>query len=139
LGERNSIGPFARIRPQTRTAEQVKVGNFVEIKKSQIGKGSKVNHLAYIGDTEMGERVNIGAGAITCNYDGAYKHQTVIGDDVFVGSDVQLVAPVSIGEGATIGAGATITRDAPAGELTLSRARQTTIQGWKRPSKKTGE
>ncbi len=139
LGERNSIGPFARIRPQTRTAEQVKVGNFVEIKKSRIGKGSKVNHLAYIGDTEMGERVNIGAGAITCNYDGAYKHQTVIGDDVFVGSDVQLVAPVRVGEGATIGAGATITRDAPAGELTLSRAKQTTIKGWKRPSKKTGE
>ncbi len=135
LGSGNSIGPFARIRPGTVTAEGVKVGNFVEIKKSVIGSGSKVNHLAYVGDTEMGARVNVGAGAITCNYDGAYKHKTVIGDDVFVGSDVQLVAPVRIGDGATIGAGATITKDAPAGELTLSRARQTTITGWKRPSK----
>jgi len=139
LGTGNSIGPFARIRPGTETADAVKVGNFVEIKKSRIGRGSKVNHLAYVGDTEMGERVNVGAGAITCNYDGAYKHQTIIGDDVFVGSDVQLVAPVRIGSGATIGAGATITRDAPAGELTLSRAKQTTIKGWKRPSKQQGD
>lgn len=139
LGEANNVGPFARIRPQTKTAAGVKVGNFVEIKKATIGAGSKINHLAYIGDTEMGERVNIGAGAITCNYDGAYKHLTRIGNDVFVGSDVQMVAPVSIGDGATIGAGATITKDAPAGELTLSRARQTTIEGWKRPSKNKEE
>lgn len=129
------IGPFARLRPGTVLAEKAKIGNFVETKKARIGKGSKVNHLSYIGDTEMGAEVNIGAGTITCNYDGANKHQTVIGDKVFVGSCTQLVAPVSVGEGATIGAGSTITKDAPAGELTLSRAKQMTMKGWQRPVK----
>jgi bifunctional UDP-N-acetylglucosamine pyrophosphorylase/glucosamine-1-phosphate N-acetyltransferase len=136
IGNAARIGPFARVRPETRLAERTHVGNFVEIKKSDIGAGSKVNHLSYIGDTTIGSRVNIGAGTITCNYDGANKHRTVIGDDVFIGSDTQLVAPVTIADGATIGAGSTITRDAPAGELTLSRAEQTTRHGWKRPVKK---
>lgn len=129
------IGPFARLRPGTVLAEKAKIGNFVETKKARIGKGSKVNHLSYIGDTEMGADVNIGAGTITCNYDGANKHKTTIGDKVFVGSCTQLVAPVSVGEGATIGAGSTITKDAPAGELTLSRAKQMTLKGWQRPVK----
>jgi len=135
IGVANRLGPFSRIRPGTVLARDVHVGNFVEIKNSQIDDGSKINHLSYVGDTTMGKRVNIGAGTITCNYDGANKHRTVIGDDVFVGSDTQLVAPVSVGNGATLGAGTTLTRDAPAGELTLSRARQTTISGWKRPLK----
>ena len=108
----------------------------METKKAVFGEGSKANHLSYLGDSTIGERVNIGAGTITCNYDGANKHQTVIGDGAFIGSDSQLVAPVMVGEGATIGAGSTVSRDAPAGELTLSRARQTTIKGWKRPVKK---
>lgn len=129
------IGPFARLRPGTVLEEKAKIGNFVETKKAHIGKGSKVNHLSYIGDTEMGDDVNIGAGTITCNYDGANKHKTVIGDAVFVGSCTQLVAPVTVGEGATIGAGSTITKDAPAGELTLSRAKQLTLKGWQRPVK----
>lgn len=129
------IGPFARLRPGTVLAENARIGNFVETKKARIGKGSKVNHLSYIGDTEMGAGVNIGAGTITCNYDGANKHKTVIGDKVFVGSCTQLVAPVSVGDGATIGAGSTITKDAPAGELTLSRAKQMTMKGWQRPVK----
>jgi len=129
------IGPFARIRPGTRLAAAAHVGNFVEIKNSQVGEGSKVNHLSYVGDSELGRRVNIGAGTITCNYDGANKHRTVIGDDVFVGSDTQLVAPVTVGAGATIGAGSTVTKDAPAGELTLSRAKQLSLSGWKRPTK----
>ncbi len=137
IGNAARIGPFARVRPETRLAERTHVGNFVEIKKSDIGAGSKVNHLSYIGDTTIGSGVNIGAGTITCNYDGANKHRTIIGNDVFVGSDTQLVAPVTIADGATIGAGSTITRDAPAGELTLSRAEQTTRRGWKRPVKKT--
>ncbi|MBT9538685.1 bifunctional UDP-N-acetylglucosamine diphosphorylase/glucosamine-1-phosphate N-acetyltransferase GlmU [Thiobacillus sp.] len=135
IGEANRLGPFSRIRPGTVLARDVHVGNFVEIKNSQIDDGSKINHLSYVGDTTMGKKVNIGAGTITCNYDGANKHRTVIGDDVFVGSDTQLVAPVSVGNGATLGAGTTLTRDAPAGELTLSRAKQTTIPGWKRPVK----
>ncbi len=129
------LGPFARVRPGTRLSEKVKVGNFVEVKNSSIGAGSKVNHLSYIGDTTMGTDVNIGAGTITCNYDGANKHRTVIGDRVFVGSDTQLVAPVTVEDGATIGAGSTITRDAPAETLTLSRSKQASIKGWKRPSK----
>ena len=129
------IGPFARIRPGTQCSDGARVGNFVEIKNSLIGRGSKVNHLSYIGDTTMGEAVNIGAGTITCNYDGANKHRTVIGDRAFIGSDTQLVAPVTVGEDATIGAGSTITRDAPAGELTLSRAPQKTRSGWQRPLK----
>ena len=136
IGNGCRIGPFARIRPETRLANDVHVGNFVEIKKSDVADGSKINHLSYVGDTTMGARVNIGAGTITCNYDGANKYRTIIGDEVFVGSDSQLVAPVRIGDGATIGAGSTITRDAPAGELTLSRAPQQTHPGWKRPTRK---
>jgi bifunctional UDP-N-acetylglucosamine pyrophosphorylase/glucosamine-1-phosphate N-acetyltransferase len=136
IGNAARIGPFARVRPETQLAEHTHVGNFVEIKKSDIGAGSKINHLSYIGDTTIGRDVNVGAGTITCNYDGASKHRTIIGDDVFIGSDTQLVAPVTIADGATIGAGSTITRDAPAGELTLSRAEQVTRRGWKRPVKK---
>lgn len=130
------IGPFARIRPDTILSENSKIGNFVEIKKSIIGKNSKVNHLSYIGDTDMGSNVNVGAGTITCNYDGANKHKTIIGDNVFVGSDTQLVAPVSIGKDVTIGAGATITKDVEEDVLVLSRSPQKTIKGWKRPVKK---
>ncbi len=136
IGAECVIGPFARIRPGTELAKGAKIGNFVEVKKSRIGEGSKVNHLTYIGDTTMGARVNIGAGTITCNYDGANKHRTEIGDDVFVGSDTQLVAPVKIGDGATIGAGATITKDVGDHELSLSRAPQKGVKGWKRPKKK---
>ncbi|MCW8840190.1 MAG: bifunctional UDP-N-acetylglucosamine diphosphorylase/glucosamine-1-phosphate N-acetyltransferase GlmU [Gammaproteobacteria bacterium] len=131
-----SVGPFARLRPGTHLAQKARVGNFVEVKNSEIGAGSKVNHLSYIGDTQMGSEVNIGAGTITCNYDGANKHRTVIGDRVFVGSDSQLVAPVAIGDGATIGAGSTITRDVPEEMLTLSRSGQKSIKEWKRPVKK---
>lgn len=130
------IGPFARIRPDTVLASRVKVGNFVEIKKSNIAEGSKINHLSYIGDTQMGANVNIGAGTITCNYDGAFKHQTVIGDDVFVGSDTQLIAPVNVENGATIGAGTTVTRNVGADQLVISRAPQKSISGWQRPRKK---
>lgn len=136
IGARSRIGPYARIRPDTVLAEQVHIGNFVEVKKSSVGQGSKINHLSYVGDSEVGAGVNIGAGTITCNYDGANKHKTVIEDDVFVGSDTQLVAPVRVGAGATIGAGTTITRDVPAGELALSRVHQKMLQGWKRPVKK---
>ena len=129
------IGPFARLRPETQLDENAKVGNFVEIKKSHIARGSKVNHLSYIGDTEMGENVNIGAGTITCNYDGAYKHLTKIGDNAFIGSNTALVAPIEIGSGATIGAGSTLSRNAEADKLTFTRAGQKTLDGWKRPSK----
>lgn len=139
IGEANRLGPFSRIRPGTTLARDVHVGNFVEIKNSQVDAGSKVNHLSYIGDTTMGKKVNIGAGTITCNYDGAYKHRTVIEDEVFVGSDTQLIAPVTVGKGATLGAGTTLTKDAPAGELTLSRAKQLTISGWTRPVKQKKE
>lgn len=132
-----TIGPFARIRPGTECADQVKIGNFVETKKTQIGSHSKINHLSYIGDTEMGRDVNIGAGTITCNYDGANKHKTVIEDDVFVGSNSQLVAPVKLARGTTLGAGSTITQDTPAGQLTLSRPKQISIKGWVRPVKKS--
>jgi bifunctional UDP-N-acetylglucosamine pyrophosphorylase/glucosamine-1-phosphate N-acetyltransferase len=138
IGNGSRIGPFARLRPEVRLADNTRVGNFVEIKKSDIGSGSKINHLSYIGDTTLGRDVNIGAGTITCNYDGAYKHRTVIGDKVFIGSNTQLVAPVEVQDGATIGAGSVITRDAPANELTLSRAPQQTRTGWKRPVKKSG-
>ncbi|MCU7960441.1 MAG: bifunctional UDP-N-acetylglucosamine diphosphorylase/glucosamine-1-phosphate N-acetyltransferase GlmU [gamma proteobacterium symbiont of Bathyaustriella thionipta] len=130
-----SIGPFARLRPGTQLASGVHVGNFVEIKNSHIQSGSKINHLSYIGDTDMGKAVNIGAGCITCNYDGAYKHRTHIGDHVFVGSDTQLIAPLRVEDGATIGAGSTISKDAPANKLTLSRAKQVTVSGWQRPAK----
>ena len=135
-GSNCEIGPFARMRPGAELANNVKVGNFVEIKKSTVADGSKVNHLTYIGDTEIGKGVNVGAGTITCNYDGANKHKTRIGDGAFIGSGVELVAPVDIGANATIGAGATITKEVPADELTIARAKQTTIRGWKRPVKK---
>ena len=130
------IGPYARIRPGTTLAADVHIGNFVEVKASSVGIGSKANHLAYVGDTSVGSNVNIGAGTITCNYDGAHKHRTVIGDNVHIGSDVQLVAPVTVGDGATIGAGATITRDVPSGELTYTEKKQVVKPGWKRPQKK---
>ncbi len=138
VGADGMIGPFARLRPGTELAEDVHVGNFVEIKKSRIAAHSKANHLAYIGDATIGSRVNVGAGTITCNYDGANKYQTVIEDDAFIGSDTQLVAPVTVGRGATLGAGTTLTKDAPPDTLTISRARQTSIPGWKRPVKQSG-
>ena len=135
IGAGSVIGPFARIRPGTVLAAGVHVGNFVEVKASQVGAGSKMNHLSYIGDSEIGTGCNIGAGTITCNYDGANKHKTVIGDDVFVGSDTQLVAPVTVGSGATIGAGSTITKNVEPGALALSRSPQIQRNGWKRPRK----
>jgi len=135
IGRDVSIGPFARIRPGTECDDQVKIGNFVETKQARIGRGSKVSHLSYICDTEMGSEVNIGAGTITCNYDGVNKFKTVIEDGVFIGSDTQLVAPVTVARNATIGAGSTITRDAPADKLTVSRAKQVTINAWSKPVK----
>ncbi|MBU4682260.1 bifunctional UDP-N-acetylglucosamine diphosphorylase/glucosamine-1-phosphate N-acetyltransferase GlmU [Cedecea davisae] len=131
-----TIGPFARLRPGAELAEGAHVGNFVEMKKARLGKGSKAGHLSYLGDAEIGDNVNIGAGTITCNYDGANKHKTIIGDDVFVGSDTQLVAPVTVARGVTIGAGTTVTRDVAENELVISRVKQTHIQGWQRPVKK---
>lgn len=136
IGAGCRIGPFARVRPETELADHVHIGNFVEVKKSRVASGSKINHLSYVGDSIVGSRVNIGAGTITCNYDGANKHQTVIGDNAFIGSDTQLVAPVSIGAGATIGAGSTITRNTPPDKLTLSRAKQISVDNWQRPVKK---
>jgi len=130
------IGPFARLRPGAELANNVKVGNFVEVKKSTIAEGSKVNHLTYIGDTEIGKGVNVGAGTITCNYDGANKHKTTIGDGAFIGSGVELVAPVRIGAGTTVGAGSTITKDVDDNQLVVERSRQITVPGWKRPTKK---
>lgn len=135
IGAASQIGPYARLRPGTQLGEDVHIGNFVEVKNSSVAAHSKANHLAYIGDATVGSRVNIGAGVITCNYDGANKFRTVIEDDVFVGSDSQLVAPVTIGKGATLGAGTTLTKDAPAGKLTISRPKQMTIEGWTRPVK----
>jgi bifunctional UDP-N-acetylglucosamine pyrophosphorylase/glucosamine-1-phosphate N-acetyltransferase len=135
IGAGSLIGPFARLRPGTELADHVHIGNFVEVKASRIGPGSKANHLSYIGDAEVGAACNIGAGTITCNYDGANKHKTIIGDDVFVGSDTQLVAPVTVGSGATIGAGSTITKDVPEGVLALSRSPQVAREGWRRPRK----
>ena len=135
VGDASIIGPYARLRPGTVLAEDVHVGNFVEIKNGQVAAHSKANHLAYIGDATIGSRVNIGAGTITCNYDGANKFRTVIEDDAFIGSDSQLVAPVTVGKGATLGAGTTLTKDAPAGKLTVSRPRQVTIENWTRPVK----
>ena len=137
IGRNCRIGPYARIRPGTSLEDDVHIGNFVEVKNSAIAAGSKANHLSYIGDAVVGSSVNIGAGTITCNYDGANKYQTVIEDDVFVGSDTQLIAPVRVARGSTIGAGSTITRDTPPDMLTLSRAKQLSIDGWKRPVKKT--
>ena len=136
VGEVSIIGPYARLRPGTVLAEDVHVGNFVEIKNGQVAAHSKANHLAYIGDATIGSRVNIGAGTITCNYDGVNKSRTVIEDDAFIGSDSQLIAPVTVGKGATLGAGTTLTKDAPAGKLTVSRSRQVTIENWSRPVKK---
>jgi bifunctional UDP-N-acetylglucosamine pyrophosphorylase/glucosamine-1-phosphate N-acetyltransferase len=135
-GDDCEIGPFSRLRPGSVLSGHVKVGNFVEVKNSHIAPHSKVNHLTYVGDATVGTGVNVGAGTITCNYDGANKHRTVIGDNAFIGSGTMLVAPVEVGAGATIGAGSTITKDAPAGELTVGRARQATIPGWQRPKKK---
>ena len=136
VGANCHIGPYARLRPGTKLQDEVHIGNFVEIKNSEIATQSKANHLSYIGDSSVGARVNIGAGTITCNYDGANKHRTVIEDDVFIGSDTQLIAPVTVGRGATIGAGSTITLDVPKNELTLSRPKQITVEGWQRPVKK---
>ena len=136
VGSDCSIGPFARLRSGTVLAKGARVGNFVELKETRMGEGSKANHLAYVGDAEIGRNVNIGAGVITCNYDGANKHKTLIGDDAFIGSDSQLVAPVEVGPGATVGAGSTLTGNAPAGKLTLSRSKQVTRDNWQRPQKK---
>ncbi len=135
VGSGSLIGPYARLRPGADLGEEVHIGNFVEVKNSRIAAQSKANHLAYVGDSSVGQRVNIGAGAITCNYDGANKHRTVIEDDVFIGTNCELVAPVKVGAGATVGAGTTLTRDAPAGSLVVSRVKQTAISGWKRPTK----
>lgn len=137
VGAASLIGPYARLRPGAALAENVHVGNFVEIKKAEVGVGSKVNHLTYIGDARIGKGVNVGAGTITCNYDGVNKSLTVIEDDAFIGSNTCLVAPVTVGAGATTGAGSVITKPAPAGELTLSRAKQVTLAGWVRPQKKS--
>ncbi len=135
-GNECDIGPLARLRPGAELSDNVKIGNFVEVKKSTIASGSKANHLSYIGDADIGKDVNVGAGTITCNYDGANKHRTTIGDGASIGSGVELVAPVDVGAGATIGAGSTISKSAPAGELTIERAKQVTVSGWKRPTKK---
>jgi bifunctional UDP-N-acetylglucosamine pyrophosphorylase/glucosamine-1-phosphate N-acetyltransferase len=135
IGAEAVVGPYARLRPGTELGARAHIGNFVEVKNSSIASDSKANHLAYIGDATIGQRVNVGAGTITCNYDGANKFRTVIEDDVFIGSDTQLVAPVTVGRGATLGAGTTLTRDAPPDQLTLSRTRQVVIPNWKRPLK----
>ena len=135
VGQGSKIGPYARLRPETVLAENVHIGNFVELKKSTVASFSKINHLSYIGDATVGAQVNIGAGTITCNYDGVNKFRTIIEDGVFIGSDTQLIAPVTVGKNATIGAGSTITRDSPENQLTLSRAKQMTLAGWKRPVK----
>lgn len=136
VGQHAQIGPFARLRPGTDLADHTKVGNFVETKKAVVGEGSKINHLSYVGDATLGRNVNVGAGTITCNYDGVNKHQTQIGDGVFVGSNTSLVAPVSLADNATIGAGSTITRDVAAGELSVARGKQRNIGNWQRPTRK---
>jgi bifunctional UDP-N-acetylglucosamine pyrophosphorylase/glucosamine-1-phosphate N-acetyltransferase len=136
VGDRSRIGPFARLRPMAELASDVHIGNFVEIKKSTVAVGSKINHLSYIGDATIGSKVNVGAGTITCNYDGVNKFRTVIEDNAFIGSDTQLIAPVTVGKGATIGAGSTITKDTPQEQLTLSRSKQISLKDWKRPEKK---
>ena len=136
IGAGARVGPFARLRPGAVLGDEVHIGNFVEVKNSTLAKGAKANHLAYLGDATVGERVNFGAGSITANYDGANKHRTVIGADVHVGSNCVLIAPVTLGDGATIGAGSTISKDAPAGQLTVARGRQVSLAGWKRPIKK---
>jgi bifunctional UDP-N-acetylglucosamine pyrophosphorylase/glucosamine-1-phosphate N-acetyltransferase len=136
IGRDSRIGPYARTRPGTELADEVHIGNFVEVKASTFGARSKANHLAYVGDSSVGSDVNIGAGTITCNYDGAHKHRTVIEDNVHIGSDVQLIAPVTVGRGSTIGAGATISKDVPPGGLTLTQKTQVTKPDWQRPRKK---
>lgn len=135
IGARAEIGPFARLRPGAQLGDEVHIGNFVEVKNSTLGRAAKANHLAYLGDTTVGARVNYGAGSITANYDGAYKHRSVIGDDVHVGSNCVLVAPITVGAGATIGAGSTVTKEVPAGQLTVARAKQVSLAGWQRPVK----
>jgi len=135
VGLNCNLGPFARLRPNAKLLDEARIGNFVEVKNTTLGKGSKANHLTYLGDAEIGSGVNVGCGTITCNYDGANKHKTIIGDNAFIGSGVELVAPVEVGEGATIGAGSTLGGSAPAGKLTLERAKTRTIDGWKRPQK----
>lgn len=135
IGDHCSIGPFARIRPGTELGDEAKVGNFVEIKKSKLGRHSKVNHLSYIGDSELGQGVNIGAGTITCNYDGVNKFNTIIGDNVFIGSNTALVAPVTVASGATVGAGSVITKDVAEKQLAIARGRQSNLDGWQRPQK----
>jgi len=135
VGAGSIIGPFARLRPGAALAAEVHIGNFVEVKNSSLAVGAKANHLAYVGDATVGARVNIGAGTIIANYDGANKHHTTIGDDAHTGSNSVLVAPITVGEGATIGAGSTVTRSVPAGKLTVARAKQMTLDGWKRPTK----
>jgi bifunctional UDP-N-acetylglucosamine pyrophosphorylase/glucosamine-1-phosphate N-acetyltransferase len=135
MGQACVIGPYARTRPGTVLGADVHLGNFVEVKNSVIADHSKANHLAYVGDADVGSKVNIGAGTITCNYDGANKYRTIIEDEVFIGSDTQLVAPVRVGRGATLGAGTTLTKDAPAGQLTVSRSKQISLEHWKRPVK----
>ena len=136
IGTQGQVGPFARLRPGAELLSDAQVGNFVEVKKTTLGRGSKASHLSYLGDAQIGDGVNIGAGTITCKYDGVNKHQTVIEDGVFVGSNTSLVAPVSIGEGATLGAGSTITRDVQKQQLAVARGRQTTIDNWKGPRDK---
>jgi len=135
VGAGSLVGPFARLRPGAELGEEVHIGNFVEVKNSTLAKGAKANHLAYLGDATVGERVNYGAGSITANYDGANKHRTVIGDDVHIGSNCVLIAPVSIGAGGTVGGGSTISKDTPAGQLSVARGKQVVIAGWKRPVK----
>jgi len=135
IGAQARIGPFARMRPSVTLGDEVHIGNFVEVKNSTLARGAKANHLAYLGDSTVGERVNYGAGSITANYDGANKHRTVLGNDVHVGSNCVLVAPITVGDGATIGAGSVVSKPAPAGQLTVARARQTTIASWSRPVK----
>ena len=137
IGSSSKVGPFARIRPGTELLGNNHIGNFVELKNARVDAGSKVNHLSYVGDSEIGKTVNIGAGTITCNYDGANKHKTVIGDNSFIGSNTALVAPVKINQGSTIGAGSVITRETPEDKLTLTRAKQITIDNWKRPVKQS--
>jgi len=135
IGTASKIGPFARIRPGTKLVGEAHIGNFVELKNTVLGQGSKVNHLSYVGDSKIGSKVNVGAGVITCNYDGANKHKTIIGDNAFIGSNAALVAPVTINDGATIGAGSVITKEAKQDRLTLSRAKQVTVENWQRPTK----
>jgi len=135
IGAHCNIGPFARFRPSSTLAAGVHIGNFVEVKNSQLAEGSKANHLAYVGDAQVGARVNLGAGTIIANYDGAHKHRTLIEDDVHTGSNSVLVAPITVGAGATIAAGSTVVRSVPAGKLTVARARQATVEDWQRPQK----